>query len=234
MHSTPSCCGHAGSARSSLNELARSSIESRGPASGPLEVAPSLSQPQYNSAGLSLAGTQHASLLDTQSPFYAANGVAQPSMRPRSQDAAHPIQTPHSSFGSGQQQQQQQQQVIEPALRKSRSVDRSTHTQTEARRSLQRMQRSLSSDAGTDKLANSLPGSLSAEEASSQRPSGSLAESGLVGKNSNSSLSSSIFKEPNQWVIDYSDLVRKDNSFHLFTQLCLFACLLLVLLFISV
>lgn len=210
-----------------MDELARSSIESGPPASGPLEVAPSLSRPLYNSAGPSQADTRRAVSLDTQTPFLSVHGSQQPT-RLTSQDAAYPMQK-RNSFGYGQQQHNQQQQFSEPA-----AVDGHTHTQTEAYRMLQRIQRS-SSDTVTDKLANSLPGSLSsAEGAAFQRPAGSLGESGMVGKNSNSSISSSIFGESNQWVIDYNDLVSEVNRCNLFVVLCLFVCLLSMLLFMSV
>ncbi len=92
-------------------------------------------------------------------------------------------------------------------LQKSVSMDRSPHMQKEALKMLQQIQRS-SSSSSVPKVPNSFPGSLSDKEgAAFRRPAGLLAEAGTIGRGSGSSLSSSIFGESNQWVIDYNDLV---------------------------
>lgn len=86
-------------------------------------------------------------------------------------------------------------------------MDRDPHAQNGAAKALQKLQRS-SSGSTISRLPNSLPRSLSeAEAAAFQRLPGSLADASATGRGSGSSLSSIIFGEPNQWVIDYSDLV---------------------------
>ena len=86
-------------------------------------------------------------------------------------------------------------------------MDRDPRSQDGAHKVLEKIQRSSSSST-ISKVPNSQPGSLwDAEAAVFQRPTGALADAGTLGRASGSSLSSSIFGEPNQWVIDYSDLV---------------------------
>lgn len=93
------------------------------------------------------------------------------------------------------------------------SIDRDPRTQNGGPKVLQKMKRSSSSGSVAGKLPNSLPGSLSeAEAAAFQRPTGSSENTSMIGRTSGSSLSSSIFREPNQWVIDYNDLVSSRCS----------------------
>ena len=109
-------------------------------------------------------------------------------------------------------------------------MDRDPHTQNGAHKILQKIQRSSSSST-INKVPNSLPGSLSdAEAAAFQRPAGSLADAGTTGKGSGSSLSSSIFGEPNQWVIEYSDLVSGSTIFLLRCPYEMLSCQLVCLL----
>ena len=82
-------------------------------------------------------------------------------------------------------------------------MDRDTRTQQEA---LQKGQMP-SPSSSVIKLPSSLPNSLvEAEAAVFKRPAGSPADVANLTGNSGS-LSSSIFGEANQWVIDYNDLV---------------------------
>ena len=184
------------------------------PSSGPMEAAPSLpTSALHCNHGLSLqaTGARPSTSQDVQSPLSSNTSTERPSFtsaRLTQHNAAQPSHDPLNPFGSASQQQQQ---PTWSPLRKSLSMDKDPHTQEGANKILQKIQRSSSSSV-ISKLPNSLPGSLSdAEAAAFQQPAGALTDAGTLGRSSGASLSSSIFGEPNQWVIDYDDLVS-DHS----------------------
>ena len=188
--------------RPSLEEFAR-------PSSGALEAAPSLSTSlvyRNHSYPSQATGTRLSTSWDVQSPLSPHNSSERPPFTSdylTRHDAAQPSHDPLNRFGSVSQQQH----FTGSALRKSVSMDRDPHTQDGALKILQKMQRSSSSST-ISKVPSGLPGSLSHSDAAAvQRPAGALADAGTIGRASGSSLSSSIFGEPTQWVIDYSDLV---------------------------
>lgn len=178
-----------------------------------MEAAPSLSAslPPYTCGPTSQALQGRRSLSsDVHSPLSPDASTERPpftSARLTQHNASQPRHDPLNPFGSAPQQQQQYNES--PLRRSSLSLDKDPHTQNGARNILQKIQRSSSGGSAISKLPNSLPGSLSEVEGggSFQRPAGLLAEAGTIGRGSGSSLTSSIFGEPNQWVIDYSDLV---------------------------
>ncbi|DBB01174.1 hypothetical protein WJX77_003342 [Trebouxia sp. C0004] len=209
-----------GSVRTS-EESARSSSGFAGPASGPLEIAPVLSAPQFQHGGPnswrapppyvpsprvsadSPRSTPDANIqpqLWQQQPLFTA---ARLNEHDAQLSAEHQASVLHRSRSL---QQQSESQGNLGTLRKSLSVGRGPHTQKEALRALKQIQRSSSGSVA--KLPNSLPGSLSDTESGAfARPAGALAEAGTLGRGSGSStMSGSIFGGSYQWVIEYSDL----------------------------
>lgn len=207
------CC--AVSARTSLETASpRNSEDSPRPSSPTLEAPPSLSTasllhfPQATEARPSASSDVQSPL----SPDAATEGTPFTSARLTQHDAAQPSLDPLNPFGCAPQQQP----YTGSPLRKSASIDRDPRTRNRGPKLLQKMKRSSSSGSVISKMPNSQPGSLSDTEAAAfQRPTGSLIETSTVGRGSASSLSSSIFGEPNQWVIDYNDLVSSHRSLHL-------------------
>ena len=193
--------------RPSLEEFAR-------PSSGPLEAAPSLSTCLVHgnhSYSSQTTATRPSASWDVQSPLSPNTSTECPPFASdclTRHDAAQPSHDPLDRFESvPQQHQQQQQHFTGSALGKSVSIDRGPHIQDGAHKVLQKIQRSSSSST-ISKVPNGLTGSLSDTDAAAfQRPTGALADAGTISRASGSSLSSSIFGEPNQWVIDYGDLV---------------------------
>ena len=216
MHKTQTSLRCTGSARTSLETASvRNSEESYRrlnseefprPSSGPLEAATTLSTSLLHYPSSQATGRRPSLSSDIQSCPSPNTSTEHPpftSARLTLHDAAQPSHDPLAPFGSAPQQQ------LQPPgspLRKSLSMDREPHAQSGAAKALHKIQRS-SSGSTISRPPNSLPGSLSeAETAAFQRPTGSLADASAIGRGSGSSLSS-IFGEPNQWVIDYSDLV---------------------------
>ncbi|KAL3162493.1 hypothetical protein ABBQ32_010154 [Trebouxia sp. C0010 RCD-2024] len=140
---------------------------------------------------------------DVQSPLSLDAATKRPpftSARLTQHDAAQPSCDPLKPFESVPQQQPY-------PLRKSLSIDRDPRSRNRGPQLLQKMKRSSSSGSVISKMPNSQPDSLSDTEAAAyQQPTGSLVDTSTIGRGSASSLSSSIFGEPNQWVIDYNDL----------------------------
>lgn len=97
--------------------------------------------------------------------------------------------------------QQPPQRHVAP-LRKSVSLDRASPAQTNAVTSSQPLQRA--SYSSSSKRGSSI---TDAEAAAFQQPAAVPVDTSAFGRNSGSSLSSSIFGESSQWVIEYSDLV---------------------------
>lgn len=143
---------------------------------------------------------------DVQSPLSLDAATKRPpftSARLTQHDAAQPSCDPLKPFESVPQQQPY-------PLRKSLSIDRDPRSRNRGPQLLQKMKRSSSSGSVISKMPNSQPDSLSDTEAAAyQQPTGSLVDTSTIGRGSASSLSSSIFGEPNQWVIDYNDLVSR-------------------------
>lgn len=232
-----------GSFRSS-EESARSSSGFAGPASGPLEIAPVLSAPQFLYSGFQpgepngwqapppyvpsprVSAESQQSMPDTniqlhlsqQQPLFTAARLNE-----------HDAQLSAEQLSAGREasvlrrseslQQQSESQGDLGTLRKSVSLGREPHTQKEALRALKQIQRSSSGSVA--KLPNSLPGSLSDTDSGAfQRPTGALAEAGTPGRGSGTStMSSSIFGGSYQWVIEYSDLVSAVEMYLSSTQL---------------
>ena len=203
-----------GSDRTSQESAGSSAFAGR--ASGPLEVAPILSGSPCHGDSLHRGAVQvaqppppsvpkqhtvqgtHSPDASTEHPPFTAARLTQHDAQQSAQELAH-SELEDSSHGRSAQQQ------IPSLLQKSKSMDRDTCTQQEA---LQKGQMSSSSSSAV-KLPSSLPNSLvEAEAAVFKRPAGSPADVANFTRNSGSSLSSSIFGEANQWVIDYNDLVR--------------------------